>query len=268
MSSVVALLRYPLKSARAEALRSVDVESDGLQGDRAWACLDVADGTVGSAKHPRRWSRLLAVETTSDGQELTIGVEGSWAVAGSPQADALLSARVGRRVHMTRVVPEQARLHRQLPDEAGLVPEWMAEAAGSEVITAISGAQQGGRFVDFGAVHLVTTGALAALADQLGGRAVDPARFRPNLVLDAPQDPRPEQELHIGDAILRVVLPTPRCAVPGLELDGSSTVDRALLGALAQHHRTRVGTFGQAACFGVYADVLRPGGIALGHRVG
>jgi len=49
-------------------------------------------------------------------------------------------------------------LHRQLPDDEGLVPEWMSDAtAGQEMITEVSGARPGGRFVDFGSVHLVTT---------------------------------------------------------------------------------------------------------------
>jgi len=265
VSTVVAIRRYPLKSASGEELHSVDVESDGLRADRMWACLDLADGTVGSAKHPGRWSRLLEVDTRVDGHQAAIGIAGTWSVAGSPHAEALLSAHVGRHVRMTRVVPERATLHRQLPDDAGLVPDWMTSAAGSELVTDISGARPGGRFVDFGAVHLVTSGALAALANQLGRPAVEAARFRPNLVLDAARDPAPGQELHIGEVILRVVLPTPRCVVPGLDPDGVSPVDRPLLRALAQHHRAQVGDVGRAACFGVYAEVLRPGRIAVGQ---
>lgn len=51
---LVALRRYPLKSALGEELDAVDVEPGGLTGDRDWACVDGADDTVGSAKHPRR----------------------------------------------------------------------------------------------------------------------------------------------------------------------------------------------------------------------
>jgi uncharacterized protein YcbX len=52
MQTVVALLRYPLKSAQGESLDVADVEHRGLRGDRAWACLDDLDGTVGSANIP------------------------------------------------------------------------------------------------------------------------------------------------------------------------------------------------------------------------
>jgi len=106
-------------------------------------------------------------------------------------------------------------LHRRLPEEQGLVPDWMTGAVpGREMVTEVSGARPGGRFVDFGPVHLLTTGALAELARQLERANVHASRFRPNVVLDALRDPVPGQELRIADVVLRVVLPTPRCIVP------------------------------------------------------
>jgi uncharacterized protein YcbX len=61
VGQVVSVLRYPLKSAQGESLDEAGVEPGGLAGDRSWACLDAHDGTVVSAKHPRRWGRLLGV---------------------------------------------------------------------------------------------------------------------------------------------------------------------------------------------------------------
>lgn len=266
MPAVVALLRYPLKSARGERVRSTDLDGGGLRHDRRWACLDVADGTVGSAKHPRRWGALLGVTAQVARDEVLVEVGGRRAVAGSPEADAVLSGHLGRPVRLTQVVPEDARLHRQLPDEQGLVPEWLSgAAAGQEMVTEVAGALPGGRFVDFGAVHVVTTGALDELAGQLGRPDVAVSRFRPNLVLSAQRDPVPGQELRIGDTVLRVLLPTPRCVVPGLRTDAA--VDRQLLAVLAREHRTAVGGLGRAACFGVYAEVLRPGRLEVGQTV-
>ncbi len=269
MGHIVSLLRYPLKSARGEQLRALRLDVEGVQGDRGWACLDEADGTVGSAKHPDRWGRLLGVTAQVDehSSEVVVQVQGRREVAGSEQADALLSEHLGRPVRLTRSVPDRARLHRRLPDEQGLVPDWMTDAVpGQEMVTEVSGAQPGGRFVDFGPVHLLTTGALAELAGQLKRASVDASRFRPNVIVDAPHDPVPGQELKIGGVVLRVVLPTPRCVVPGLEDEGAA-VDRQLLSGLARHHRAVVGDLGRAACFGVYAELLRPGQLTLGQVV-
>jgi len=246
----------------------VIVDLEGVRGDRGWACLDEVDGTVGSAKHPDRWGRLLGVNAQVDEQsrEVVVQVQGRRAVAGSELADTLLSEHLGRPVRLTGTVPERARLHRRLPEEPGLMPDWMDAVPGQELVTELSGARPGGRFVDFGPVHLVTTGALAELARQLGRGSVDADRFRPNVIIDAAHDPVPGQELTIGDVVLRVVLPTPRCVVPGLDDEGGA-VDRQLLGTLAKRHRTAVGDLGRAACFGVYAKVLQPGQLTLGQVI-
>lgn len=125
MGHVVSLFRYPLKSARGEQLRAVVVDVEGVRGDRSWACLDDADGTVDSAKHPDRWGRLLGVTAQIDehSSDVVIDVQGRPAVAGSQHADELLSEHLGRAVRLTRSVPEQARLHRWLPEDKGLVPD-------------------------------------------------------------------------------------------------------------------------------------------------
>lgn len=268
VASVVAALRYPVKSARAEASACVEVEQDGVRGDRAWACLDRADGTVGSAKHPRRWGRLLEVTaTTQNNGDVAVAVAGRRALAGSAQADALLSQHLGRAVTLTPVVPEHAQLHRQLPDQVGLVPAWMNDATPlQEVVTTVTGARPGGRFVDYGAVHVITTGAVAELAARLG-RAVLTSRFRPNLIIDASSELQPGQELRVGDVVLRVVLPTPRCVVPGLDPDGGPSIDHELLRVLSRHHRVPVAELGRAACFGAYAEVLQPGRVRVGDDV-
>lgn len=123
-----------------------------------------------------------------------------------------------------------------------------------------------GRFVDFGPLHVVTAGELERLADRLGGPPVDPARFRPNLVLDAEADPLPGQTLRVGAAVLRTVVPTPRCVVPGLA-HGEVGEDDALLATLARHYRVSVPGRGRAACFGVYAEVVVPGAVHAGPAV-
>lgn len=273
--TVAGLVRYPVKSAAAEHLTETDVDRQGLRGDRMWACLDVGDGTVGSAKHPRRWGSLLQVtahlEAGSNGDggadgTVVLRLDGRTLVAGKPATDEALTEYLGRPVRLTRTVPAGARLHRRVPDQAGLVPDWMALAPGQDAVTPVSGARPGGRFTDFAAVHLVTTGALDLLARRLGEEAVAPERFRPNLVLDTAADPEPGQEVRVGAAVLRVLVPTPRCVVPGLPQAGERE-DPALLGVLARHYRTEVGARGRAACFGMYAEVIQPGRVRVGDPV-
>jgi uncharacterized protein YcbX len=146
-----------------------------------------------------------------------------------------------------------------------MIPEWAADAEpGGEAMVDVRAAE--GRFFDFGAVHLVTTGALEQLSSE-HGRKVDPIRFRPNLILDLPGDPEPGRRIEIGpDTILQVVVPTPRCVIPSLAHVGNPA-DRRLLKTLAGHHRRDVPGFGRATCFGFYAEVIAEGKIKAGDRV-
>jgi uncharacterized protein YcbX len=248
MRKLLALRRYPLKSAIGESLEAADLELTGLAGDRTWACVD--DDSVGSAKHPRRWGRLLEVGAELHDDELTLRVGTATVFAGSEAADAALTQHLGRPVRLTRTVPDGARLHRVMPDDPGMVPDWMAGAQpGDESVGPVGGLERFGRFTDFGAVHLVTTGELARLSERRGGAEVPPSRFRPNLILDLPQDPAPGDELRLGDVVLRVAQPTPRCIIPGLG-HGALPADLTVLRTLARHYRTEVPGVGRAACFG------------------
>jgi uncharacterized protein YcbX len=264
MPKIVALRRYPLKSALGEALDAADVDPTGLAGDRIWACVDGGDGTVGSAKHPRRWGRLLEIGTSLHEDELTLRVGADTVRAGSVAADAALTAHLGRPVRLSRTAPADPRLHRVMPDEAGMVPEWMTGSLpGEETVSPVGGVERLGRFADFGALHIVTTGALAELSERAGA-AVSAARFRPNLILDLPRDPEPGEELRLGDVVLRIDLPTPRCVIPGLG-QGDLPADKSVLSSLARHYRIQVPGLGRAACFGTYADVTQPGRLEVGQ---
>jgi uncharacterized protein len=54
-SSVATLWRYPVKSMQGEELNAADITAGGLLGDRRFAVIDSATGTVAGAKNPRKW---------------------------------------------------------------------------------------------------------------------------------------------------------------------------------------------------------------------
>lgn len=268
MYRVLGIRRHPLKSAAAEHVAEAFVGRHGLDGDRTWTCLD-ADGTIGSAKQPRLWGGLLEVSAAFAPEDggVTVTVPGHEpAAAGSPDADAAVSDWLGRPVRLTRTAPSQLKRHHWWPDEPGMIPEWAADAepGGDDIVNVRSSAD--GRFFDFGALHLVTTGALAHLGAEHGA-AVDPARFRPNLILDLPADPEPGQRIAIGpDLVVQVSVPTPRCVIPSLA-HAPAPADPGLLKTLARHRRIDVPGFGRATCFGFYADILAIGTVTAGDAV-
>jgi uncharacterized protein YcbX len=66
----------------------------------------------------------------------------------------------------------------------------------------------------------------------------------------------------VGEALLLVGEPTPRCAVPSASPD-SGVRDRDVLRELVE----RRGRVGGEACLGVYAEVLEPGRVRVGDEV-
>lgn len=258
------LWRYLVKSAQGESVAELAFDPDGVRLDRGWACVD-SEGVVVSAKQPRRWGKLLHVQAAlhCDGSSVTVQAPGGpRRLAGTPAADAELSRWLRAPVTLTRTVPANARLHRLLPREDGMRPSW-SENAEAESVTPIAGAKPGGRFVDYGAVHVVTLADLERLRAD-GAPDADVRRFRPNLVLSLDRQPAPGDRLQLSGGVeLAVTVQTPRCAIPGAAqpgLDAASDVLRAI-----GKRRTEIAGFGTAACVGVYADVVRPGVVRRGE---
>ncbi|MGW3495253.1 MOSC domain-containing protein [Streptomyces sp. NPDC001020] len=273
--TVTALHRYPVKSMLGEALVSVAVTRSGLFGDRTLAVLD-EQGAIGSAKHPRKWGALLGCRSrlADDG---TIEVElpdGAICAVGDPELDARLSKLLGRPVLVSADASAHHTLERAVPEYEGGVPDAVRPTAfvdgTGEQITV--GKVAAGTFFDYGKVHLVTTSSLARLRAVYPAGDFDPRRFRPNLVVDtadAPdfvEDTWQDARLRVGEALFRVLVPTPRCVVPTLGHD-ELKADPGIMRTIAREHRTPVFDLGRLACLGVYLDVLEPGTVRLGDPV-
>ncbi|WP_062428991.1 MOSC domain-containing protein [Herbidospora daliensis] len=254
--SVTALRRYPVKSMLGEDVEAAAVTEQGVEGDRVAALLDVATGMVASAKHPRLWRDLLGFAAQWDGGTPRIRCPDGRTVPAGHAADAV-SRALGREVRLVTTRPEGATVGRPDPEA---VMDAGVDADVPFVHLRIGQGTPGGNFVDYAAIHLVTSATL----DRAGA---DMVRYRPNLVLDLPDStPYAEndwtgRELAVGPVVLRVLAPTPRCAVPTLahgDLPRSAEAVRTLL---------RDNRVDGSPCLGVYAEVVRSGELAVGDRV-
>lgn len=252
------LRRYPVKSMLGEELRTAGVSARGIDGDRCRALVDVASGRVVSAKNPRLWAGMLGCTAvlTADGVAVT-GPDGR------AVGERELSELLGRSVRLVDEPPPGAMLERAVPEEV------LAHGIEAEVAVTVNGlgrAAPGGTFFDFAPLHLLTTSTLDAVP-------VEAERYRPNLVIRTEGEGFVEnawvgRELGIGPEVrVRVVVPTPRCAVPTLA-HGELPRDTAALRTLAERNRL-VPMEGMAAlpCAGVYAQVVEPGAVRVGDVV-
>jgi uncharacterized protein YcbX len=259
---VASLHRYPVKSMLGEDLDRLEIDGHGVVGDRGLALLDVVGGRVATAKQPRWWRDLLQCRAVSTEDGIRIVLPDGSRIA-ADDADEAMSALLARPVRMATTRAEGASVERPDPEDV------LARGLDADIEPALLEIAQGtpgGRFVDHSPVHLITTATL----DRLG---VEARRYRPNLVIETPDDEEPfgenawlGREFSIGEVRLRGTLPTPRCSVPTLEHGDLPRAPEALR-PLVELNRVEVEGFGVLPCAGMYAEVVRTGTIRVGDRL-
>jgi uncharacterized protein YcbX len=273
--SVATIRRYPVKSMLGEELFFATITVRGIPGDRALALLDRASGKVASAKHPRRWRRLLdcrAAVVAPDHDPATIAItlpDERTMLSTDPAIDPTLSDLFEREVTLTATPPETAETEREYPEVEGL------PVSGMFFSGPIGLGAPPGTFFDYAPIHLLTTATLAHLRAVAPTGDFDLRRFRPNLVIDLPdttgfaENDWVGRTLRIGnDVVLRITDPTPRCVIPTLP-HGELPRDPGILRTIAAHNRPPIPTLGNVTwpCIGVYATVEQGGIVRQGDAV-
>jgi uncharacterized protein YcbX len=240
--------RYPVKSMQGQRRWELSITASGVDGDRAWAVIDVAAERILSAK---RTAALLEARATDDAIELP---DGSTIAIEDPEASLALSRWLARDVRLARPRPGEQLAYQMTFDPPNDDAEYF-DIPSPE-----------GSFVDLAPLHLVTTATLAGCAKARPDLDWDVRRFRPNLVIDLDSEAFCEdrwsgQAIQVGTrAVLEVVQPTVRCAMPlraqpGLERQPRLFSALNELNAAFPNH------------LGVYARVRAPGPIRVGDPV-
>lgn len=266
LGTVASLHRFPVKSMRGERQERALLGPAGLDGDREWALLDAEDHWASAKANRGRW-RLYggmldlsavtvaagddrgagepsdgddgAASASGDGPAPAVRVtlpDGRTARPGTPEADALLSAHLGRALRFDRG----------------------------------DGGRRWGRHHDAAPLHLVTTATLSALRGDDAGApgerdALDPLRLRPNLVVRTPdgvegfaEDAWVGATVRVGGAVLEVTETTGRCVMTTRAQAEELPQDPTVL--------KRIGARNGADA-GVYLAVREPGPVAVGDEL-
>lgn len=244
---VEGLWRYPVKSFQGVAEGSLRVGEGGIEGDRRWGFLSEDGSKVLSAK---RYRRLLEGET--DGEELWWPGSGRYRLPGpgdtAADVDAAAAEWLGTEVRLRAAVVDLSVGYEMTFDPPNDDAEYF-------VIPAPRGS-----FVDLAPLHLMVRQTLEWCAAQRVDLNWDVRRFRPNVLVDAPDhEPFAEdgwvgRRIAVGTAVLEVMQPTVRCAMP---LRAQSGLDRqaGMYQALEELHANHLG---------LYVGVVEPGEIAMG----
>jgi len=234
MLRLSALYRYPLKSARGEALRQSPLDELGLAGDRRWMLVDEASGRFLTQRAVGKMSQLSALWNVAGGLTLSAPGHSPLDVAlpgkddtlrgvtiwsdtlrvpdAGDEAAAWLSGFIGKPTRLVHVPLERARL-----TEAGYGKEEDRVA-----------------FADGFPLLLIGQASLDDLSQKVG-RELEMLRFRPNLVIEG-SDAFAEdgwKRIRIGDVEFRLVKPCSRCILTTLDPQtGERSADREPLTTL------------------------------------
>lgn len=235
---------------------AVDVDSDGIRHDRAWALVESDDTFVGSEQHAEFIP--LRFTLSHDEQELTLETPDGGRISGPAAA----SGRTFGIDHFGLRTIDVAEVD-------GPWQEALSDYAGRPIrlVRCLSS----GHAIDVCAVTFVTTGSLRRLEQEVGA-PVDSARFRAGFVLDHDaaheEDAWDGRRLRIGGATFRVRSAVPRCQVTGYNPTTGKT-DQIVMHGLIRY-RDKVGLPDgmlpdyATPGFATYAEVLEPGHVARG----
>ncbi len=256
IGTVAACWRYPVKSMQGMRTDHLEIASNGVLGDRHHALVDTTSGRLLSAK---RAARLL--EASASDRTVTLPDQRMLELDGDDpdRVDAALSDWLGRPVRLAR--PEGTR---------GLAYEMTFDPPDDDA-EYYEIPVPDGTFLDLAAVHLLASATLDHCRQARPDLDWDVRRFRPNLVLDVPgdgfvEDPWTGHRLQVGGAVLEILGPTVRCAMPlraQPAAAGTGPLDRQpdLFRAITELHAAAPNHLG------AYASVVEAGPVQVGDPV-
>ena len=275
------LWRYPVKSMVGEAVDALELDALGVVGDRTWAARDLERGGIRGAKKIGTLMRLAAHDLGDGDVEITLP-DGSTVRTSDADVHERVSAAIEHPVHLEPLhgADDLEHYRRGAPDSDDVVAE-LRGIFGREddepfpdfsifppIISEFESPP--GTYYDAFPLMVMTTSALAALAQALPDSNVDVRRFRPSLVIDtgdgdaaASTPGHPEFDWRgrralIGSATIEFGAPCPRCVMVTREISDAIPADPSVLRHVVRDLDQNLG---------IYATVVTPGRVALGDAL-
>lgn len=242
----------PVKSLGLVHPDAVDLDVHGVVGDREFAVIDAEGKLANGTKH----GPLVRVRSSYDGERLVMVLPD-----GTEVADGV---RLGDRVPAVFYGEERGARLVEGPFAAAL-----SAVDGSPLRLVRMDDGEGVDRPGDGLVTLLSTAALEAMADQAGEvEGVDGRRFRMTFLLDGvpphEEDRWIGRDVRIGGAVVRVAGNVGRCSITQQDPDtGVKSFDTL---KLIQAARGQLPTT-EPLPFGVHAEVVEPGRVAVGDAV-
>ena len=273
---IKSIWRYPIKSIGGESLTESLLSQHGVLGDRNYALHD--GKSICSAK---KYAQLMGFSARYNSEpdgiktpQVTLEIGDTAVSSEDPNLEELLSRELGTKITLDKLKPkDNLEYYRRSTQNQPI-----------EEIRSILGLEEGEAFPDFSEfpdsslefstppgtffdaypILVLTSNSLDRLQQATKGAVIDERRFRPNLVIDADEleadfieEQWRDRLLEIGDAIIKLTLPCPRCVMTTVafqDLGKAPQIMRALV--KENHHK-----------LGIYGQVIKPGKIHTGDQV-
>lgn len=273
--------RFPVKSMQGDTVPECTVSAQGLAGDRAWA---MRDETRQEIQWGKKYPQLMLCKARYPVEphahecaavDITFP-DGEMVSSGDERVHVKLTELIGREASLWPLQPaENVEFYKRYkPSEAEFMDD-MVEAFAREPGEPFPDMSQfpevlmdhvavPGTFFDNEEVNLITTASIRYLRDKNPQANWDIRRFRPNFFIETVSgiEGLAENEwlgksLKIGDVVLEISAPTPRCGMtvrPQDDLDYDKTILRTIVREANQN-------------LGVGAHCRQAGSIRQGDRV-
>lgn len=244
----------PVKALALAHPEAVDLDRDGIVGDRVFFVMDDSGRMTNNKKH----GPLMAVEPTYDAETSVLTLR-------FPDGRELSTETADGE-------PARAEFYRETLD-VRLVPGDLSDAlsdfAGANLrIVSHTRAGGGGDRGVQGATTLLSRGSLDRLARELGVESVDRRRFRMHFGVDDVdahgEDGWVGRRVRVGGAVVVPRGLVGRCAVTTQDPD-TGRPNLSTLHALTRYRGDVMSD--EPLPFGVYAEVVEPGRVALGDAI-
>lgn len=244
----------PVKALALEHVDEVDLLEAGLPGDRRFFLVDERNRLVNNKARGRGALQLVHARYDEHSNELQLRLADGREISG----------RAGRGEELTAIFHKRPKLARRVE---GPWDEALSEVVGERIrlVAAEHGAADRGRS---GAVTLLATASLEALAGELGVDGVDGRRFRMNFGIEG-LEPHAEdawvgKRIALGAAVVVPQGHVGRCAIT-TQNPNTGIVDLDTLNALAAYRGDLETT--EPLPFGVHAAVAQAGRVRVGDPV-
>lgn len=279
--SLANIYRYPIKSMGGSELSRTHLTEQGIPGDRCWTLKDEQRGGIkGGKRFPELMDMhaTLAAEpspTTPSPEAVIRLANGVELRTSNTNINDQLTQAVGSPVTLWPLVPaDQLAHYLRTPAPEGVDQEaalrQVFARTDEEPLPDLSAFPEAlftyesppGTYFDAFPLLIMSTSALASMSNHRPESQFDIRRFRPNLLVNTPLDGFVEnnwigQKARIGDAVLQIELPCPRCV---MTTHGFADLpkDPGVMRALVQANNGNLG---------VYATVVEPGEIKPGDEL-